>query len=284
MAKRKKQPLQASQVIELLGQPDRWGELNETALANLVSFQSLTVGVTADPVRLREMAPLYAVFAERCDEGFRGQVEQVIVQSVCQGAGVNALLPFILLDPDLGVISTAALDYAVLSKPTKEDGPLTGPKIMLVFAEGLKDEHTRAGILTGLILLGDRRLLPLLDGCWRWLGSDGRQALTRARSGNVTAGLIEFFLGWLEQTDDESDFGGIVGTLCSMPSYAEEVCDIERAFPASSTDYPNGPIRVLQTWSFPQYYRRIKARLKKIVERESEPKLTPEIARYWLSG
>ncbi|HEY7429056.1 MAG TPA: hypothetical protein VH682_32800 [Gemmataceae bacterium] len=285
MAKRKNQPLRAEQVIELLGRPECWSELDGMGLSSLVSFQSLALGVNADPALLRDMAPLYAAFAERCDEEIRGELEKIVVQSVCQGAGVNALLPFIILDPDLGVISTAALDYAVLCGPTEAEGPLTGPKIMLAFAEqesGLKDEYTRAGILMGLVLLGDRRLLPLLDGCWRWLGPEGRQALTRAISGNVTAGLIEFFLGWLEQTDDESDFGGIVGTLCRMPAYAEQIHDIERAFPVFSPDYPDGPIRVLKTWTFPQYYRRIKSRLKRIEERESEPKLIPEIGRYWL--
>ena len=92
------------------------------------------------------MAPLYAVFAERCDEEFRGQVEKMLVQSVIQGAGVNALLPFLLLDPDLSVISTATLDYAVLCEPTEEDGLLTGPKILLDFARqegGLEDGVTQ---------------------------------------------------------------------------------------------------------------------------------------------
>lgn len=286
MAKRRKQPLHLEQIVELLEQPDRWSKVDELTLGSLVCFQSLTVGVTADLARLPNMAPLYTVFAERCDEEFREQVEKMVVQSVCQGAGVNALMPFILLDPDLSVISTAALDYAVLCEPTDEDGPFTGPKIMLVFAGregGLKDEYTRAGILTGLVLLGDRRLLPLLDGCWRWLEPEGRQVLTQATSGNITAGLIEFFLNWLEQTDDESDFGGIVGTLCRMNSYAEEVRDVERAFPAFSPDYRDGPVRLLRTWTFSEYYRRIKKRLKKIEERESEPKLIPEIARHWLS-
>jgi hypothetical protein len=39
-------------------------------------------------------------------------------------------------------------------------------------------------------------------------------------SGFVTAGLVEFLLRWLEQTDNEEIFGGILGMLCRLPSMA----------------------------------------------------------------
>jgi hypothetical protein len=127
-----------------------------------------------------------------------------------------------------------------------------------------------------------------LQGCWRWLSPVGRQHLTRATSSysiggtssNITAGLIEFYLGWLEQTSNESDVGGILGTLCRMPKIASGgvVKDVERAFPATGSD---PPLRFLRTWTFPEYYVHIRPRLDRIARDETEPKLTPQVARYW---
>src|SRR5262249_19536487 len=158
----------------------------------------------------------------RCPEHFREKVEKGLVEAILRGTPAKVLLPFVVLDPDLTVVSTAALDFAVLRQPDEAFEPFTGPRLLLTYAspDGGLPEVTRAGILTGLVLRGDRRLLPLLDGCWRTLGSEGRRWLARATSGYITAGLIDFFLGWLEQTEDETDFGGIVGTLCRMPSVA----------------------------------------------------------------
>jgi hypothetical protein len=104
--------------------------------------------------------------------------------------------------------------------------------------------------------------------------------LTRATSGYITAGLIDFFLGWLEQTDDPENFGGVLGTMCRMPEIAQEgaVQDIERTFPvvASAT-----PIRVLRTWTFPEYYEVIRPRLEGIARRESETHYTRYVEQYW---
>ncbi|HEY5625387.1 MAG TPA: tyrosine-type recombinase/integrase [Dehalococcoidia bacterium] len=43
------------------------------------------------------------------------------------------------------------------------------------------------------MLLGDRRTLPLLKGCWRNLDREGRSGLTRAWSGFVYASVIDFY-------------------------------------------------------------------------------------------
>jgi hypothetical protein len=77
--------------------------------------------------------------------------------------------------------------------------------------------------------------------------------------------------------------GGILGTMCRMPSVAHGgvVTDIERAFPANDPENIDQPIRILQTWTFPEYYKLIRPRLKRITGRESDPKLTPQLAHYW---
>jgi hypothetical protein len=212
----------------------------------------------------------------------REEIENCAVRFVLNGSLARALVPFICLDSDPRLISKAALDYAVLRQPDPDLGEFTGPRMMLQLAspDSGQPEDRRAGVLQGLVLLGDRRLLPFLDGCWRLLGTEGRSILTSASSPHTTAGLIEFYLRWLEQTDDESDFGGVLGTLCRLPDISADgmVYDIERAFPASLEE---PPVRRLQGWTFADYYEIIRPQLGRLIKRESEPKLTPQLALYW---
>jgi hypothetical protein len=271
------------QLLSLLRQPDSWPALDPDTLATLVQFLCAGHGQSPSGETLAAIAPLYRVFRERTTTDFRAAAEQSVVEAVLQGVtSADALVPFIVLDDDVTVISSASLDLAVLQQPDQTIGPFTGPLTLLGRAspESGLAEHTRAGILTGLVLLGDRRLLPWLEGCWRWLGPQGRETMTRATSGYASAGLIDFFLGWLEQTDDEGDFGGVLGTMCRMPQIVRDgvVKDIERAFPVTASD---DPLRVLQTWTFPEYYEVIRPRLKRIAQRESEPKYTEYVKQYW---
>jgi hypothetical protein len=275
------------QLLSLLRQPESWPTLDPDSLSDLVQFLCLGHGQSPNGETLVTIGPLYAVFRQRTTADFRVAVEQSVVGAVLEGvSSADALVPFIVFDDNIGVISGASLDLAVLQKPDEALGPFTGPLSLLGRAspESGLAEHTRAGILVGLVLLGDRRLLPWLAGCWRWLGPDGRRALSAAASGWVSAGLIDFFLSWLEQTDDAENFGGVLGTMCRMPEISKDgmVRDIERDFPAVD---PDAALRVLQSWTFPEYYAVIRPRLKRIAQRESEePRYTRYVKQYWCGG
>jgi hypothetical protein len=272
-------------LLALADQPQSWPTLDPETLGGLVRLLCLCFGIAPAPEQLGRLGPLYEVFLARASRDDRLRTERAVAGEVLQGASAGALFPIMNLDTDLAVISTAALDFAVLAQPEEALGEFTGPRLLLAHAgpgSGVP-ERNRAGILMGLVLLGDRRLLPLLDGCWDWLGTEGQTCLTRCTSGFVTAGLVEFLLRWLEQTDQEGIFGGILGTLCRMPSIAAGgvVTDIERVFPVTRAAGAEEPIRLLRTWTFPAYYEEIRPRIERIAERESEPKLAPQLADYW---
>jgi hypothetical protein len=277
----------AERIRATLAQPESWPSLDLDALSGLVQWQCFTYGVTSEQKEFDAMQPLYRVFRARASVDVRKETEQAIVEGILKGAPAQSLLPIIGFDTNLSVISSATLDMAVLEQPDEHFGPFAGPRraFKLVAAGNALPDHTRTGVLMGLVLLGDRRLLPMLEGSWRFLGTEGRTWLTRSTSGYATVALIEFFLSWLEQTEDPENFGGILGTLCRMPAVAEGgmVIDLERVFPATAAG-PEGPVRILDKWTFPEFYTRIQPRLERIAAREAgEPKYTPQVARYWMA-
>jgi hypothetical protein len=239
-----------------------------------------------DSVPGEDFAELFKLLALRFTAEERVGFVNGLLQLVLQGVSPRLLIPFVFHDLDEAVISKATLDYSVLREPNEAWGPFTGPRLMLhtVETNPQAPDFRNAAVLAGVVLLGDRRLLPYLHGCWKWLGEEGRDYLARATSdGVITAGLVEFFLAWLEETAAERDFGGILGTLCGMPAISPDgkIHDIERAFPVRQG---TPPLRLLQSWSFPEYLEHIRPRLERILEREAEPKLTSSLFVYWGNG
>jgi hypothetical protein len=288
MARKRREPqAEVERLQALLADPDTWPTLDAETLGDLVLLLCIHHGVSPSGKSFGMIGPVYAVLRDRAPPEFRSRLEQRVVEAVLGGVLAEALVPFIAFDTSLTVISSAALDYAVLMLPDEEAGIYTGALQLQVRAkpESGLPELTRTGILMGLVLLGDRRLLPLLEGSWQWLGPEGRTELTRTSSGFVTVALIEYFLSWLEQTEDENDFGGILGTLCRMPSVSRGgmVADIERVFPVTAAG-DGDPFRILGSWTFRQVYEWARPRLDRIAEREAEPKYTPEVARYWMAS
>jgi hypothetical protein len=167
--------------------------------------------------------------------------------------------------------------------PQRGSDPLTGPKDVLGFLEGSDTDNTRVGILQGVLLIGDRRVLPLLDRCWEGLGREGRRCLAHSWSGFVYASTIEFLLDWLERTDNEADYGSISAALllCTVrQKNSPFVLDVERKFPANG--FGDGPpLRFLKQWTFEEYGKIIAPRLRAIGEAETGEKVIPKVLEAW---
>jgi hypothetical protein len=197
---------------------------------------------------------------------------------------LNALLPFIITDPEHVVVSSAALNFAVLM-PLQGGDPLTGPKYLLDGLASTGDSTVQVGVLSALLLLGDRRVVKLLDHCWDGLDYGSKEALTHARSGNLFAAVVEFYLDWLDSLDDQTDgreFGAVTAALTRLPSSTAQgiVVDVKRTFPANSVgDQPE--IEVLSEWTVAEFGRRIEPRLRAVHAREREPRITPHVFRAW---
>ena len=232
---------------------------------------------------------LYRIVVRRLSVEQRLMLESRVCEYICEVPRYAlALLVLTLLEPDPRVSSTAVIDFTMVVPRIKGD-PLTGPNLL---AHDLRSGSLTPGqqraVLTGLVLLGDERVLPLVRGGWRLLEApEERRLLAAAASGSVSTLLIEFLLDWLEHTTDERDIGAIAGAMVRMPAISRHggVVREERTFPASEAEKRgDSPIRYLAMWQFDEYLEVIRPRLEAVIAREPEPKVLPAIIEAWSLG
>lgn len=266
-------------IAALAGDPE---ELRQATYLGLMHY-----GATNDPAEVPRLVPLYNAVVRRSTLDERLALLEHVTEAVeRRAASGNALMPFLIVDPEHRIVSTAALNLAVL---TPGDDPLAGPReVLRIAVEDVMDvqQDTRTSILAGLILLGDRRVMGLLGRCWELVDAPHRHALAKAKSGFVYAAVVDFYLDWLDaclESGDEGLFGNVAAQLATMPmqpASGGRVIEIERIMPA--WDAPDGiPVRHLQSWSFADYARLIEPRLRDLLARESEPKVLPHVMRIW---
>jgi hypothetical protein len=265
---------------ELLDHPERWHSLDLNALKQLVYYHCLLFGGSGEMGMVPKLGSLYSVLMERAGEGDRVQLLDYVIRSLeTNVGGVDSLIPFIFGDSEIRVVSSASIALAVLM-PLQDDDPLTGPKTLRRMADNARDETALLGMLTGLLLLGDRRTLSLLDGCWERLGRSARAHLAATWAGYPYASYVDFLLTWMERAKDEEDVHIVGEALAMIPGRDghEKVIDIERKLPANLPD--NLPaIRTIEAWSFPEYGERIEPRLTAIMRRGIVPAI--KIKRSW---
>jgi hypothetical protein len=128
-------------------------------------------------------------------------------------------------------------------------------------------------VAAGLLLLGDMRLLPLLEEIWERLTPEGRRRMVRRRSNLVSALMIEFLLRRLEADKEEEYFGELGAALHNLPALAAKqpinaVLDIRRNFglPAGKE-----PMELLGHEDIPTAFARFRPRLQALIDRESGP-------------
>jgi hypothetical protein len=190
-----------------------------------------------------------------------------------------ALLCFISADTDGQITSGAALDLAMVMPADKGD-PLTGPKFAAFHGcGGVRAKLGKPGsddegdVAAGLLLLGDMRLLPLLEEIWERLTPEGRRRMVQRRSNLVSAVMIEFLLRRLEADKEEEYFGELGAALHNLPAIAAKqpinaVLDIRRNF-----GLPPGkePMELLSHEDIPTAFARFRPRLQALIDRESGP-------------
>lgn len=232
---------------------------------------------------LRSLLELYGRFAERVPPERRLKTclrLQVRVEEHEESLAL-ALLPFIHAENDSAVISSASLSLASLLR-LEEDDETAGPRWvaeMVLAGESLSAHEGRIG--AGLLLLGDRRLAPLWRAIWERLDVAGRCSMAKAWSGFATAAHVDFLLEALERERDDGVFGALAGTLGRFPLQAQAplVVEVERALPATPAN--RNPLRVLGRWTIEEYGERLRPRLERLLEVESEPRVLGMVIEAW---
>jgi hypothetical protein len=197
---------------------------------------------------------------------------------------VDALLPFMAHDPDPRIVSTATLDFAVLRGRT--DAPWLGVSQAFSMVNG--NVRNPSAILMGLISLGDRRLSPMI--LQSVLSGDVHlaQEAAKFRPQYVFAAMVELCCDWLEALADgpaELDpggitFGHVAAALHRLGGLAERmgVADISRCFPPAA---PHLGAIEHSRWNRAEYAQQLQSRLRRLADRESAPRIIPEVMMAW---
>jgi hypothetical protein len=197
---------------------------------------------------------------------------------------INAFNPFLYCDPAHEIVSSASLHVAGVW-PAIEGDPLAGVKQMLASAKDLilrrRKENTAVSILSGLLMMGDRRVIEVLRDCWRDLSPEGRVSLTHARSYWVHAPVIDWLIDWLEDSEG-GEFGAVAAAVSRWGEQAKEdrVYEVHRAIPIWE-GASDEVITEISRWSFADFAKRIRPRLLQIAADEQAPRVMHQVLDAW---
>jgi len=263
--------------------PKCWTSMSDEELKQVVMIKCVEYGISQNGSRIRPLFALYQHVMGRLNISERMKMlnQYSAMTEERKGKGHMGLMMFLIADTNPGIRSTAAMSLSVLYEPEKDD-VLSGPKFVVrTLADREMPSESQGEALGGVLLLGDKRLLPLLEETWSKLSEEARLGLTHAKSGFVNEASVEFWLRCLEKGCSDSVFGSVVAAIAKMPIIAQApfVLDVQRVLPAYQ-DREN-PMRILRKTSFTDYLSEIRPRLKALEQKESEPKVIPKIYEIW---
>lgn len=269
-------PVLAAQLMdETAHDPADWRFMHELAAA-VAAF-----GASCDEALIPALRQKYGLGMTLIPSVDRCRLLTVVADAIDRRTfSINALLPFLGQDDSRAVVATAALRFAVAIDPEHDD-PLTGVRHLIRPTAGPELETHRVAVLSGLLILGDQRVIDLLGPCWRGLSQDGRFLLSALQAPDLHGPLIEWFLDWLEDCEGE-EFGAVAAAVALMGQAARRfpIIEIRRSFPVP-IDPSDSAIELVQTWSFAEYAGRIEPRLRDLARRETAPCVMPEVLRAW---
>lgn len=263
--------------------PGAWSGLSNEILKQLIIVKCLEYGVSQDASRIATLFGLYRHAKSRLDSSERMKLlnQFSAMTEERKGQGHMGLMMFLAADDDPFICSTAAMSLAVLYDPQGGD-KLAGPRFVVKTLLNQEKNHKLQGqALGGVLLLGDKRLQPLLEDAWLKLSDEARLGLTQAKSGFVHESMVEFWLRCLENGCSETVFGSAAAAIAKMPAITQFpfVRDVERVLPVYENS--ENPIRVLRQTSFADYLEEIRPRLEALERQESDPKVIPIITEIW---
>jgi hypothetical protein len=227
---------------------------------------------------VKEYAEWEAIMDQKTRSALLVQITEKVEESM--GWGWKSILPFALADNSHAIVSTAAMNLAVVIPADPED-ELNGLNFVSGIAASLGSSSTRAGsLLSGLLLLGDVRACTLVMKSWLELEQEPRYVIASARSGIASRAHAIALLTWLEHEKDEVVYGALAGTLGSIPRLAEQtgIIDIERALPVYSDQ---DPIKLIGRYQVSEFGEGIRERLEKLANSETGDRVMPLVLQAW---
>ncbi|WP_291207152.1 hypothetical protein [Hyphomonas sp.] len=282
--------------VLLLANPQRFMEVVQdddaesrvrslNTLDDMMTCEALRHGLYNDRANLPALADFYRQAFLLAPVERRKQIYSHVTMIVQQIGGwtVGAITPFMLLDPDLAIVSTATVDYASVGSLLDED-PMTRPKDAVMMVERGIPENP-AALLGGLLALGDPRVCKLVKPFRTLLSADQVATITKCQSGFTAKCVVEFYLEWLEELVDQRDhdaeatYGNVVAGLYRLARERRIpfIADGFRPFPVPGDGEEGWPdLRRLDPSVFATSIER---RLLAIERREAVPRVLPHAIR-----
>jgi hypothetical protein len=277
-----------------ISDPARWPTLSEDRLCQVIGYSILAYA----QFRLEQIIPLvirmYPYVVERVPPERRFTLLQNITDRFSNADmvpddsnrhHVDALLPFIVYDPDTTIVSTATLDFAVLRGTTAQPG-IGFEQAFGMFEDGAVENQP--AILIGLIALGDRRFSDRILGLLKTAPPELAQAVSQFNYSFVFAATVDLVCDWLralllaspQQDPGASTFGHVAAALHRLGTKAETtgVRDVSRCFPPMS---PSASAIEHGRWTRAAYARLLGPQLQALAEEEREPRILPDVMDAW---
>lgn len=262
-----------------IADPEEWDGLDERGLLQLLFDGQLLYGATNDASMVRHLFPLYLAAMERTDVAARAECYRALEQEVEKGdVSLNALLPFLLVEADGRLVSTAALDIAMVGKPADDD-PLAWPRWVAQQVAELRPANVGA-VFGGLVALGDVRVNELLQPLRVLLSPDDVHVAARCTTGFPSLTAFEFWLGWLEEQPGDAEdpyWGNLASALALLARDRQRLTFTEHERPFGylwTGQVPPGPRR---EWTLEEVGRHYAPRLYALEAREAPPKVMSHV-------
>jgi len=253
-----------------------------SALSDELARALIEYGVTNDEAKIKELSAVYMRAVECLANGTRLEMLNWVLWEVEQRKlSVNAVLPFIFRETAPLIVTSAALHAAVYW--AMDDDPLSGVKELAAHAtEHITggDPKRAAAILSGLILLGDRRVTEFVGPCWRWFPPADRHYFVSLLGVAVYAPVVEWVLDWLEQCEG-GEFGNVASLLARLfeGEPPAEVLEVRRGMPFWK--YTDQPVEIIKRWAFEEYVEQLRPRLLQIAANEAAPRVMHDVLKRW---
>jgi hypothetical protein len=270
-------------VIAELGDRDHWASLDRKDLLLLLYHGVCTYGVTNDESMVLLLMPVYNRGMEILDGTDRMELYKAVKCEVESfPVSLNAFLPFLLVETDGAIVSTATIDTAMIGRPYQDDS-VSWPKELVSYIKRGSPAN-RGAVFGGLLLLGDRRVTALLNEVkWTLTPEEIKTTATRS-SGYAYLAAFEFWLSWCEELmglglGETGTFGDCASALVLMAKnmQTQAFLDIKRNFGYLHVDENAEPAELLGELSVEQVGARYADRLYALEAREQAPKVISHV-------
>jgi hypothetical protein len=254
-------------------------------LDDMMVCEALRYGIYNERTALRALMQFYKeVFLQESVDR-RHEIYKHVATIVPEigGSVAGAITPFMLLDIDMGIVSTATIDYTSLGTLLNDD-PMTRPKDAIdMITKQIPDNP--AAVVGGLLSLGDPRVCDLLTPLRQTLDVDQIVTVTKCFSGVTAKCCVEFYLDWLEETVDRRDYEGVEifeNVAAGLYRLADSrslpfIIDGLRPFPVPQQADSAWPgVKFIEP---DQYAKSISARLFALEQREGVRRVLPHVMR-----